>query len=107
MEDISENMLLDALEEQRIENPIVCSNINRIGFRMCGGIDTYERVIATRIFRPIAMSVLASGAISVKEAIEYVCKQPKIEAIVFGASSRANIRQTRQLIETLTAQYAV
>lgn len=99
-------MLLDVLEELGIENPIVCSNINKIGFRMCGGIDTYERIIATRKFRPIAMSVLASGAIPVAEAIEYICKQPKIESIVFGASSRSNIKQTRQLIQSLTAQYA-
>jgi hypothetical protein len=44
------------------------------------------------------MSVLASGAIPPAEAIDYVCKQPKIEAIVFGASSRNNIRQTKSLI---------
>ena len=29
--------LLDVLEELGIDNPIVCSNINKIGFRMCGG----------------------------------------------------------------------
>ena len=95
-------MLLDVLDELKIDNPIVCSNINKIGFRMCGGIAAYEAAIATRRFRPVAMSVLASGAISPHEAIEYVCRQPQIESIVFGASSRANIRQTRELIETLT-----
>jgi hypothetical protein len=91
--------LLDVLERQGIDNPIVCANINKIGFRMCGGIQTYEQAIATRRFRPVAMSVLASGAITPREAIEYVCAQPKIEAIVFGASSRANIRQTKALID--------
>jgi hypothetical protein len=95
-------MLLDVLEGLGIDNPIICSNINKIGFRMCGGIGLYENTIATRRFRPVAMSVLASGAISPREAIEYVCKQPQIEAIVFGASSRSNIRQTRELIETLS-----
>ncbi len=96
-------MLLDVLDELGIDNPIICSNINKIGFRMCGGIELYEKTIATRRFRPVAMSVLASGAISPREAIEYVCGQPQIEAIVFGASSRGNIRQTRELIETLSA----
>ena len=43
-------------------------------------------------------SVLASGALSPREAIDYVCKQ-RIESIVFGASSRGNIRQTVKLIE--------
>ncbi len=94
--------LLDVLDALRIDNPIVCSNINKIGFRMCGGIDLYEKTIATRRFRPVAMSVLASGAISPRAAIDYVCRQPQIESIVFGASSRANIRQTKALIDELT-----
>lgn len=96
--------LLYVLEGLGIDNPIVCANINKIGFRMCGGIAAYERAIAERRFRPIAMSVLASGAIAPREAVEYVCRQPRIESIVFGASSRANIRQTKALIDELSAQ---
>ena len=95
--------LLDVLEDLGIENPIVCASINKIGFRMCGGIEAYEKAIATRTFRPIAMSVLASGAIPPREALEYVCRQSGIRSIVFGASSRANIRQTKQLIRELSA----
>src|SRR5262249_17371585 len=38
--------LLDVLDELGFDNPIICSNINKIGFRMCGGIDLYERTIA-------------------------------------------------------------
>ena len=93
--------LLDALDRQEIENPIVCANINKIGFRMCGGVELYEKTIRERRFRPIAMSVLASGAIPPREAIDYVCRQPQIQSIVFGASSRANIRQTKSLIDEL------
>ena len=91
--------LLDVLDELKIDNPIVCSNINKIGFRMCGGVKLYEQTIAMRRFRPVAMSVFASGAIPPKEAIEYICRQPKIESIVFGASSRANIRHPKLLID--------
>jgi len=94
--------LLDVLEDLGIENPIVCASINKIGFRMCGGIEAYEKAIATRTFQPIAMSVLASGAIPPKEALEYVCRQPRIRSIVFGASSRTNIRHTKQLINELS-----
>lgn len=96
--------LLDALDSVGVENPIVCANINKIGFRMCGGIELYEQTIATRRFRPVAMSVLASGAIAPREAIEYVGRQPRIESVVFGASSRANIRQTKSLIDEVWAQ---
>ena len=94
--------LLDVLDGLAIDNPIVCANINKIGFRMCGGIEQYEQAIASRRFRPVAMSVLASGALAPREAIDYVCRQPQIESIVFGASSRANIRQTKLLIDELS-----
>jgi hypothetical protein len=91
--------LLVALEEMGIENPIVCSNINKLGFRMCGGFEGYNRALKEKKFRAIAMSVFASGAIPPKEAIEWVCRQPNIESIVFGASSRGNIRNTRELVD--------
>jgi hypothetical protein len=92
-------MLLDALEGVGIQNPIICSNINKIGFRMCGGLDSYEKILRERQFRAIAMSVFASGAISPEEAISWVCSLPNIKSIVFGASSRRNIHNTKQLVE--------
>lgn len=95
--------LLDALESVGVENPIICANINKIGFRMCGGVQKYEEIIATRRFRPVAMSILASGALQPSEGIEYVCRQRNIKSIVFGASSLANIRHTKRLIEQLDA----
>jgi hypothetical protein len=98
--------LLDALDSVGLENPIVCANINKIEFRMSGGKALYEKTIAERRFRPIAMSVFASGAIPPEEALDYVCAQPRIESIVFGASSRGNILQTRDLIQKLDARYA-
>lgn len=98
--------LLDALESVGIKNPIICANINKIAFRTSGGLDQYERTISERRFRPIAMSVLASGAIPPREAIEYVCAQPKIESILFGASSRGNIENTVSLIQEYDERYA-
>ncbi len=98
--------LLDALEGVGVENPIVCANINKIGFRMCGGLPAYEQAIAGRRFRPIAMSVFASGAIPPAEALDYVCRQTRIQSIVFGASSRGNIESTQRLVQQLDAKYA-
>jgi aryl-alcohol dehydrogenase-like predicted oxidoreductase len=76
----------------------VCSNINKLGFRMCGGLEAYERALREREFRAIAMSVFASGALPPEEAIEWVCAQPNVASIVFGASSARNIRHTRDLV---------
>ena len=91
--------LLDALDAAGVTNPIVCANINKIGFRMSGGVEPYLEAMRTRQFRAVAMSVFASGAIPPREAIEWVCGLPNLESIVFGASSRANIVATRQLVE--------
>ncbi len=90
--------LLPVLEEQNIENPIVCSNMNKIGFRMCGGSEAYETALREHRCRAIAMSVFASGAVPAEEAIEWVCAQPNVAAIVFGASSARNIEHSRDLV---------
>jgi hypothetical protein len=90
--------LLPVLDQAGIENPVVCSNINKIGFRMSGGLEAYEQTLREHRFRAIAMSVYASGAIAPREAIEWVCAQPNVEAIVFGASSSRNIESTRDLV---------
>ena len=95
-------MLVDRLKKIGIRRPIICANINKIGFRMCGGMDAYESLIASGEARLIAMSVFASGALPPKEALEYVCRFPQIEGIVFGASSRSNIAHTKELIERLS-----
>lgn len=92
-------MLLNSLDEAGVENPIVCSNLNKIGFRMSGGIQAYQDALAKRPFRAVAMSIFASGAIPAREAVEWICQQPNIESVVFGASSRANIANTRELFD--------
>jgi hypothetical protein len=90
--------LLNALNSVGIENPIICSSINKIGFRMSGGIKIYEHYLTEKTFRPIAMQVLAAGALRPKEAIEYLSRFPKIESVLFGASTRSHIQETRELI---------
>lgn len=91
--------LLDALNSLGIENPIICSSINKIGFRMSGGIELYEKYLNEKQFRPIAMQVLAAGALRPKEAIEYLGQFPQIESVLFGASSKSHIQETKDLIE--------
>jgi hypothetical protein len=91
--------LLDCLNSIGIENPIICSSINKIGFRMSGGKDIYEKYLTEKTFRPIAMQVLAAGALRPKEAIEYLGKFSKIESVLFGASSKSHIQETKELIE--------
>ena len=92
-------LLLDSLNSIGIENPIICSSINKIGFRMSGGKEIYEKYLTERELRPIAMQVLAAGALRPREAVEYLGKFPKIESVLFGASSKSHIQETKQIIE--------
>jgi len=91
--------LVDFLLKCGIENPIVCSSINKIGYLMNPDKPSYEKTIETKPFRPMAMSILASGAVAPKEAVEYVASQKNIRSIVFGASSKAHIQETKDMID--------
>jgi hypothetical protein len=95
--------LLQALHSVGVENPIVCANVNKAGFRMSGGIEGYREAAAKYRARVIAMSVFASGGISAREAIEWVTNEPYVESIVFGASGRTNIENTVALIREFDA----
>jgi hypothetical protein len=92
-------MLLNTLENAGIKNPTICASINKIGFRMSGGKELYEKVIAEKRCKLIAMQVFAAGTIPPKEALEYVCAMDGIESILFGASSRGNIKNSKELID--------
>jgi hypothetical protein len=94
-------MALAALERAGVENPIVCSNMNKLAFRVSGGTDAYDDALASHAFRPVAMSVFASGAIAPREALEWVRERPAIESIVFGASTSQHIRSTVELVDEL------
>lgn len=93
-------LLLDTLEKAGIQNPTVCASINKIGFRMPGGIKKYEEVIAQKRCKLVAMQVLAAGSIPPKEAFDYVCSLEGVDSILFGASSKNNIHQSKTIIDS-------
>lgn len=97
--------LIYTLDKVGVKNPIVCSSINKVGFRMPGGREACEKVLITKNVRVIAMQVLAAGAIPPKEAVNYVCSLPNIESILFGASSKDNINETVSLIRHYDQKY--
>ncbi len=97
--------LLDALQSVGIENPIICFSMNKIGFRMSGGKTSYEKTLKTRKFRPIAMQVLAAGSLRPREAIGYLASFSNLEAVLFGASSKNHIAETKSLIETALVRH--
>lgn len=86
-----------------IDNPVICSAINVGEFNMSPSRAAYEATLAEGGFQAMAMSVLASGALSTDAAIKYVAGLPNLQSIVFGASSRGNILETKAIIDKYMA----
>lgn len=92
---------ISKLKEWEIEEVVICSSINKIGYLMSPSNEAYEKVISsndTSKYQIMAMSTLASGAIPVKEAMSYVTNQ-NIQSVVFGSSTRGHILETTELLK--------
>lgn len=84
-----------------IEDVVICSSINAAGFNMHPSKEEYDKVIAANDptkYQLMAMNVLASGSISVKESFDYI-NSLNIQSVVFGASSKNHIQSTVDAIK--------
>jgi hypothetical protein len=100
---ITQNMphLKAKLEEWGIEEVVICSSINKIGYLMSPDIQSYIDAIKNNDptkYQLMAMSTLASGAIRATEAYNFI-NSLEIQSVVFGASSERNIEETVGLIK--------
>ena len=80
---------------------IICSNVNKISFRMNPNKNKVEEVLNKHNSYNIAMSILASGAIRAKEAVEYINSIKGVDSILFGASTPSHIKETVDLINQI------
>lgn len=96
-------MLATALDGVGINKPIICASINKIGFRVSGGMTEYEKVLEAGKVRAIAMQVYAAGALRPQEALDYVCRLKGVESVLFGASTKPHIQQTYDLITSISS----
>jgi hypothetical protein len=94
-------ILKEKLELWGIEEVVICTSFNKIGYLMSPSLDAYIKASENNDpmkYQLMAMSTLASGAINAKEAYEFI-NQQKIQSVVFGASSKRNIDETTSLIK--------
>jgi hypothetical protein len=99
---ITQNMpvMLAKLNEWGIQEVVICSSFNKIGYLMSPDVNSYSEAAShnnPEIYQLMAMSTLASGAIPPKEAYEFINAQ-KVQSVVFGASSAGHIKETVKLI---------
>jgi hypothetical protein len=94
-------LLIKRFKEWEIEEVVICTSYNKIGYFMSPGRKEYEDIVQNinpKKYQIMAMSTLASGAIDASEAYDYINKQ-NIQSVVFGASSKKNIEHTVSLID--------
>ena len=92
--------LKSKLAEWGIEDVVICSTINKAGFNMFPSKEAYEKAIAENDpskYQLMAMSPLASGSITPQESFEYI-NNLNLQSVVFGASSKAHIQSSFDLI---------
>lgn len=95
-------MLHDVLVNKLgMENPMISSDIDKIGFRMNPNQKAVEDTLKKQDSHNIAMSILASGAINPRDAVEYIGSLDGVDSVLFGASSPAHIKDTKELLETV------
>jgi len=99
---ITQNLpyLIQKLSGWNINEVVVCSSFNKIGYLMSPDVPSYIEITQNNNpdnYKIMAMSTLASGAIPSKEAYEFINRQ-KIQSVVFGASSSSHINETVNLI---------
>ena len=104
---ITANMpvLYDRLVKWGLEEIVICTSFNKIGYQMSPDIESYLEVLRNndpRKYQIMAMSTLASGAIPAKKAFEFI-NSTHVQSIVFGASSREHIQETVNLIMSPTS----
>jgi hypothetical protein len=74
-----------------IAQPWLCANFNAAGFRMHPQPEAVRASHANGRSRNIAMSVLASGALDPRSALDHVLAAPGVDCVLFGSSRRENI----------------
>jgi NAD-dependent DNA ligase len=100
---ITQNMpyLKNKLQMWGIRKIVICFSFNKIGYLMSPDIQSYIDAANNNNsldYQLMAMSTLASGAIPAKEAYDFINKQ-KVQSVVFGASGKAHIMETLDLIQ--------
>lgn len=108
---ITQNMpyLISKLEEWGIEEIVICSTFNKLGYLMSPDVNSYISTTNNNDpskYKLMAMCTLASGAIPPTDAYNFI-NQQNIQSVVFGASSKIHIEETISLIKLKSPASAV
>ena len=96
---LSSGLVMQYLNENNIENPVIMAPFNPAGFQMSPSKEICEKVLHEVPANVIAMSALAAGYVKPADASVYLATLPQIKSVVVGASSRKHIIETFKLFK--------
>lgn len=82
------------LSECGLKDPIIMAPFNKTGFHMNPSRESSEKVVGEGGFTLLAMNVLVSGALSPREAFEYLGRFPNIRHVIIGASHPEHVSES-------------
>jgi predicted HTH domain antitoxin len=83
-----------------LRNVIVMTPFNKIGFQMVPSKEECERALEeSDTLNVIAISILGSGQINLKDAAEYIKKLERVDSVAVGVSSITQAKETFKLLE--------
>jgi len=82
------------IKRSNIEDVIVMSSVNPLGFLLNPSLDDTKEIIKECNYQHIAMATLASGRVKPKEAYQELFSIGKIDSVVVGVSSKKHSEET-------------
>ncbi len=93
--------LVKRLETEGVEDAVIMTSVNKKGFFMNPSREECESVLNNSDLEVMAMSILASGAISAEEAFRYADSFPAVKCLLFGASRDETLAKSLGIIDSL------
>lgn len=91
--------LVNQLEEWGVNNPLIMTSFNKVGFQMNPSREECEKCLREHNVDVVAMSTLAAGYLKPKEAYDYLFSLPNIKSVVVGVSTVEHAKDTFRTIE--------
>lgn len=94
-------LLVERIRREGIEDAVIMTSVNKKGFFMNPSREACEEILGDGSLNVVAMSILASGAISPQEAFDYAVSFPAVKSLLFGASRRETMEKSLRIIGNL------
>ena len=94
-------LLIKRLEAEGINDAVIMTSVNKKGFFMNPTRAACEEILQNPGLEIMAMSILASGAISAEEAFRYAASFPAVKCLLFGASRDETLGKSLEIIKSI------